>query len=189
MRKLIDLLLGIDRDAWEHDTQAQIEWIGVPSGDAALVVLAGVVLAAWGVLYLYRREGRGLGLRVRLLLTGLRLAALLAVLAMLLEPVLVLKITELARSHLLVLVDTSTGTRSIVSDFGDATQGPLGNKPFDVIAKGVNYAVIDFGAGTSGRGALFAVNGATGARVLISDFGKVTQGPLGQEPAGLFLSP
>ena len=47
--------------------------------------------------------------------------------------------------------------------------------------------VADFDAGTSGRGALFSVNPSTGARTVISDFGAVAQGPLGEGPVGLVV--
>ena len=48
--------------------------------------------------------------------------------------------------------------------------------------------VTDFEAGTGGRGALFLINRATGARTLISDWGNASQGPTGQSPFGLAIA-
>jgi len=87
---------------------------------------------------------------------------------------------------LLFLVDAVTGTRTIVSDFGNAGQGPTGDSPVGV--DGGAFGVIDSQAGTGGRGALFGVDPTTGERVLVSDFGNSLQGPLGVKPSGLALT-
>ena len=82
-------------------------------------------------------------------------------------------------------VDPATGVRSVLSDFADAAQGPLGIDPIAIAAiRGDSY-VVDKEAGTAGRGALFKVNLSTGQRTLLSDFGDSSQGPLGDNPTGI----
>ena len=83
---------------------------------------------------------------------------------------------------ILFRVDPATGTRTIVSDFGSAGQGSLGEDPIGVaIDASGNALVTDFDAGTGDAGALFSVNPSTGARTLVSDFGD-GQAPAGAEP-------
>ena len=85
-------------------------------------------------------------------------------------------------------VDAASGVRTLVSDFGNAAQGPLGSNPQDVTleASGTVLA-IDFGAGTGDSGALFRVNPTNGNRTLVSDFGNAAQGPLGEDPFALVV--
>ena len=83
-------------------------------------------------------------------------------------------------------VDATSGVRSLVSDFGNAAQGPLGDGPQGLaLEAGGAVLVIDFGAGTGANGALFRVDAASGVRSLVSDFGNGAQGPLGEDPSGL----
>ena len=85
-------------------------------------------------------------------------------------------------------VNLRTGQRTILSDFGDPAQGPLGDDPVDVILGGMgNALVIDEQAGTDDNGALYSVDLNNGQRTLISDFGNPAQGPIGDDPAGLTL--
>ncbi len=85
-------------------------------------------------------------------------------------------------------MDPISGNRSLVSDFGNALQGPLGVNPFGLALEAAGTAlVIDFSAGTGANGALFRVDPISGNRSLASDFGNATQGPLGVEPIGLAL--
>jgi hypothetical protein len=87
------------------------------------------------------------------------------------------------RAGALFRVNSSTGARTVLSDFGNAAQGPLGEAPFGVaLGAAGTILVIDEGAGTNGKGALFSVNATTGARTLLSDFGSSAQGPLGEDP-------
>ena len=81
-------------------------------------------------------------------------------------------------------VEIATGNRTLVSDFGDTGQGPLGLAPFAVAFSPAGLVVADQRAGTlctpiSGCGALFVVDPVTGARTLLSDFGDSAQGALG----------
>ena len=85
-------------------------------------------------------------------------------------------------------VDAMSGNRSLVSDFGNAAQGPLGVDPTGLaLEAGGTALVIDFDAGTGAHGALFRVDAASGNRNLVSDFGNAAQGPLGASPFGLAL--
>ena len=85
-------------------------------------------------------------------------------------------------------VDPISGKRSLVSDFGDPAQGPLGDDPRDLAPEAAGTVlVIDLNAGTGGFGALFRVDPASGDRSLVSDFGNRAQGPLGAAPVGLVL--
>ena len=83
-------------------------------------------------------------------------------------------------------VDPVSGLRTLVSDFGDATQGPTGPIGLALEADGT-VLVIDFIAGTNFQGALFRVDPVSGLRTLLSDFGDATQGLAGSDPFGLAL--
>ena len=119
MRKLLELLLGIDPAPWADGGDWHVRFLAFPKGGAALALLVALPLAAWGVLYLYRREGRSLALPVRVMLGTLRMIVLVGVLAMLLEPVLVFTKQEFVPSNLLVLTD-----RSSSMDLRDAYADP-----------------------------------------------------------------
>lgn len=88
-------------------------------------------------------------------------------------------------------VDPADGSRTVVTDFTDAAQGPLGYNPSDVVVDaGGNILVTDFDAGADlGSGALFLVDAATGSRTFLSDFSDPTQGPTGAEPSGIAIFP
>jgi hypothetical protein len=68
-------------------------------------------------------------------------------------------------------VDTTTGIRIIVSDFGDATQGPTGAAGFLAVDLGGRIVVSD---GQGNR--LVQVDPLTGARTLLSDFASQPRG-------------
>lgn len=76
-------------------------------------------------------------------------------------------------------VDTTTGIRIIVSDFGDAAQGPTGAAGFLAVDLGGRIVVSD---GQGDR--LVRVDPLTGARTLLSDFDNPLQGRTSQ-PRGL----
>ena len=87
-------------------------------------------------------------------------------------------------------VDATNGNRSLVSDFGNSAQGPLGYSPQGLaVEAGGKVLVIDAAAGTNGSGALFRVDRSSGNRSLVSDLGDPAQGPLGVDPIGLALEP
>ena len=83
-------------------------------------------------------------------------------------------------------VDPVTGNRTIVSNFSDSTQGSTGLDPFgSTMDKSGMLFVTDQTFTGGARGALFRVNPATGARILVSNFADSSKGPLGKEPNGL----
>jgi len=87
-------------------------------------------------------------------------------------------------------VNPVTGNRTVISDFGNASQGTLGLDPLGVaLGPSGDILVIGFDAGTNFRGALFSVNPVTGNRTVISDFGNASQGTLGEDPKGVALGP
>jgi hypothetical protein len=107
MRKLVQWLFGIKPAPWTEGGGWRLEWLSMPKHDLALLVIVAIALAMWGVLWLYRKEGRNLTRPIRLMMGGLRMLVLLGVLAMLLEPVVVFSKTEYVQSNVLVLLDKS----------------------------------------------------------------------------------
>ena len=107
MERLLNIFLGLKPSPWTEGGGRHLEWLSMPKHDRLFLLLLGVAAAVWGVLSLYRREGRSLNLPTRLSLSALRMAALLGVVVMLLEPVVVFTKTEQAPSTILVLRDQS----------------------------------------------------------------------------------
>src|SRR3954469_292014 len=124
MRRLLEILLGIDPAPWAEGGSWHVQFLSLPRHGWAVLLLAAVPLAAWGVMLLYRREGRTLSLPVRVMLGSLRMIVLLGVLAMLLEPVLVFTKQEFVPSNLLVLTDRSSSMdlRDAYTDSGSANR-------------------------------------------------------------------
>lgn len=96
----------------------------------------------------------------------------------------------------LIAINPSTGQRSLVSDFGNPSQGlPLGVTPRGVAASsgilgfGTAIYVIDNNAGTNGHGLLTKIDPNTGNRTVLSDFGDNSQGPLGSSPSSIAIAP
>lgn len=86
------------------------------------------------------------------------------------------------------IVNLITGQRTLVSDFGDPAQGPLGFAPVGIALEDINTVLVaDEDVGFNGYGALFRVNLRTGNRTLISDFENPAQGPEGRCPIGVVL--
>lgn len=90
---------------------------------------------------------------------------------------------------LLFLVNPGTGARTVLSDFGDPTQGPTGQSPFGVTAVDSNTILVIDSQGISGNGTLFTVHPTTGLRAVLSDFSNPAQGPLGLDPVGVAMGP
>ncbi|MGH8581236.1 MAG: hypothetical protein ACREWG_00270, partial [Gammaproteobacteria bacterium] len=83
-------------------------------------------------------------------------------------------------------VDPASGARTLVSDFGNPAQGPLGDDPFGLAPEAAGTVlVIDNDAGTGFSGALFRVDRLSGQRTVVSDFGNPGQGVLGMTPLGV----
>lgn len=89
-------------------------------------------------------------------------------------------------------IDAASGARTVLSDFGNPSQGPEGvarDIPLPFIDVAVessgNILVTAIDTGMDKKGALFRVDAKTGARRILSDFGDTAQGPLGQNPVGV----
>jgi hypothetical protein len=74
-------------------------------------------------------------------------------------------------------VDPTTGNRTLLSDFGDSTEGDVGQYPSGVLVIPAllglgngEVLVVDPLAGTNGQGAIFSVD-SSGNRTTLSDFG------------------
>jgi hypothetical protein len=86
-----------------------------------------------------------------------------------------------------VQVDPTSGYRSLVSDLGDASQGPIGDVPV-AMSWSANQQwlyVVDAMAGTDAKGLLLQIDPATGFRQAISNFGISSQGRLGEYPSAV----
>lgn len=100
-------------------------------------------------------------------------------------------------SGALFAVDPATGYRTLLSDFGNAAQGPLGQNPIaiatvpagllSVLGLNAGLVVLDDDAGTNGAGAIFAINRA-GQRTLLSDLGNPAQGPVAVGPQAITVT-
>lgn len=90
----------------------------------------------------------------------------------------------------LFLVNLSTGNRTLLSNFTNSAQGPLGGEPEGVATDGFGQPLVaDKNAGSGNDGGLFLVDMTTGDRILVSDFGNPTQGPTGGDPTGVAFKP
>jgi hypothetical protein len=91
----------------EPGTGLQFEFANFPTGGLGMLVLMGCAVAVIGVTLLYRRDGVNLTRAQRIVLASLRALAVLAVIALLLEPNLVSVVRETRPGHTILLVDTS----------------------------------------------------------------------------------
>jgi hypothetical protein len=107
MHRVIDILLGLKPSPWAQGGDRHLEWLEMPRHDRLFLLILAAAAVVWGVMYLYRKEGRGLDLLVRASLSALRLVAIAGVVIMLLEPVVVFTKTEYVPSTILVLRDGS----------------------------------------------------------------------------------
>jgi len=108
MNRFWEIILGIERSPGTIAAEeSRLEFAALPRGSSAAIVIVGAILL--GVLFwqLYVWERRELSRRKRALLVGLRALTLLAVAAMLVEPVLVSVRREVVPSHLLLVLDDS----------------------------------------------------------------------------------
>lgn len=91
----------------EPGSELHFELANFPTGGLGLLVLLGCALGIGVVGFVYRRDGRQLTTAQRLVLGTLRALAVLAVVALLLEPNLVAVKRETRPGHTILLVDTS----------------------------------------------------------------------------------
>src|SRR5262245_35295475 len=107
MRRLGELLFGLEPSQWTEGGRWSLDWLAQPKGDRMLLLLAVLVLAVVGLWWLYRREAAHVSPAMRATLLGLRLCALGLAVVMLLEPIIVLSREEFVPSHVIVLADAS----------------------------------------------------------------------------------
>ena len=108
MNRFWQILLGIDRThGTEYGGDSRLDLTALPRGAGALAVLIAAVAVPFLVWWLYQRERRNLTAGKRALLVGLRLVVLLALAAMIAEPVLISSRRESVRSHLALVLDDS----------------------------------------------------------------------------------
>ena len=82
-------------------------------------------------------------------------------------------------------VDPETGSRTILSDFGDSGQGPTGTDPIGLaVEPSGGIVVVDIGQKT-----LFRVDPVTGARLLVSDLRDEAAGPPVDDPIAVAVAP
>jgi len=86
-------------------------------------------------------------------------------------------------------VDLTTGLRTVVSNFGESSEGATGVDVNPVVVANSKILALDGEAGTNGLGALFSVDPQSGNRTVLSDFGLSSQGTLGSYPTGLVVLP
>jgi len=108
MNQALYWLLGVEPEDWAEGGTWSLQWLGAPrGGDTIFMILLGCLLVIALFWWLYRQETGQLTTKARYLLLSLRVLLAAIVLAMLLEPALVLSRVEQKPSELLVLVDTS----------------------------------------------------------------------------------
>src|SRR6185312_11545876 len=112
MMRLWQILLGIDRSPGAAPGgDSRLEFAAWPRGTGSIVLIVSAIAITWLLWRLYRWEGRDLSRAKRILLVGLRGLVLLAVAAMLLEPVWVSSMRETVPSHLAIVLDDSESMR------------------------------------------------------------------------------
>jgi Ca2+-binding RTX toxin-like protein len=85
-------------------------------------------------------------------------------------------------------IDPTTGQRTLLSDFGNAALGALGDDPVSVAVESTGQIlVVDVQAGQGSVGLLFRVDPTTGQRTVLSDFSDAALGAIGDEPFGVTL--
>ncbi len=113
MNRIFQVLLGIDRSpgASPSGRAARLELTAAPGGLGVLAIAVAAVAILALFWWLYRRERPELSSRRRAILVGLRVLVILAIVAMLLEPVFVYSFRETIPSHLAIVVDDSESMR------------------------------------------------------------------------------
>jgi hypothetical protein len=112
MSRLWQILLGIERSPGTLSSgDTRLELSALPHGTSAAVFLFGAVVLVAVVWRLYRWERRDLAPWKRAAMVALRALTILALAAMLLEPVLISTQRETVRSHLAVILDDSESMR------------------------------------------------------------------------------
>tara|TARA_R110002124_G_scaffold138147_1_gene301487 strand:+ start:1146 stop:3593 length:2448 start_codon:yes stop_codon:yes gene_type:complete len=103
----LEFLFGIKASTWTEGGHWSAQWVGLPGGDWRLLLILGILVLIGGGWWLYQRDAQQVPFVRRCLLYTIRISIVLLVIAMLLEPILVLSKEEKIPSHLLVLLDNS----------------------------------------------------------------------------------
>ena len=112
MNSLWQRLLGMQRSPGaEAAGETRLEFTALPKGGVAVAVVFGAVALLALLWWLYRRESRDLTPAKRVLLVGLRTLTIAAVVAMLVEPVLISSHRETVKSRLAIVLDDSESMR------------------------------------------------------------------------------
>lgn len=108
--------------ALEQGSELQFEFSSFPKGGLGMLVLIGCALAIIAVGFLYRKDGKNLHTWQRIVLGSLRALAVLAAIALLLEPNLVAVKRDTRPGHAILLVDTSQSMTHLDSYRREAVQ-------------------------------------------------------------------
>ena len=57
MHRLFQILFGIKPAPWSEGGTWRVEWLALPRHDRMLMMLVGIGLSIWLVMFLYRKEG------------------------------------------------------------------------------------------------------------------------------------
>lgn len=107
MKRVWEILFGLNSSSWTEGGSWSLDWISLPAGDRMLLLLTVIVIFGGGLALVYRWDARQTSRFARWSLLVTRVILLLLAVAMLLEPVLVLSKEEKLPSHLIVMVDNS----------------------------------------------------------------------------------
>src|SRR5258707_14913790 len=108
MNIFLKTILGSERSAGEvGGGDSRLELTALPRGAEGVALVLGAIFLLALIWRLYRGERRGLSRPRRVVLVGLRVLPLLALAAMLAEPVLVSSRHETVPSHLAIVLDDS----------------------------------------------------------------------------------
>src|ERR1017187_4178753 len=108
MNRLLQTILGIERSKGATASgDSRLELTALPQGTTAVAISLAALAFLYVLWRLYRYERRDLSPVKRALLSGLRTLTLLALAAMLVEPVLISSHRETIKSHLALILDDS----------------------------------------------------------------------------------
>ena len=108
MNRLLQTILGIDRPKGATAAgDSRLELTALPQGTTAVAIIVAAIVFLYILWRLYRHERGDLPPVKRALMAGLRTLTLLALVAMLVEPVLVSSQRETIKSHLALILDDS----------------------------------------------------------------------------------
>jgi len=115
-------LLSFDYDKIKPEDPVAFKFLGSPEGWGLLFTIGCVAAIIWLTFWLYRREGKTASLKKKFFLAGVRTAALLIALFMLLEPTLIVSKVRETLAPVVVLLDVSESMTiaDLYSDPADA---------------------------------------------------------------------